>query len=81
MELGLGTVTTGIGDTGTVDKQNTSSGSGRVPGCTKGGAHCPSGLSAICRGKGQLCFELRVKPGREIPDHSAGEKVGNGAGV
>lgn len=79
--MGLGTVTTGMGDIGTVDKQNTSSGSGRVPGCTKGGAHCPSGLSAICWGKGQLRFELTVKPGREIPNHTAGVKVGNGEGV
>lgn len=41
----------------------------------------PSGLSAICQGTGQLPFELKGKPGREIPNHKAGEKVGSGTGV
>lgn len=41
----------------------------------------PSGLSAICQGTGQLPFELKGKPGRQTPNHKAGEKVGSGAGV
>lgn len=66
---------------GTVDKQNISSGSGRIPGCTQEGACLSPRAQRLLPGTGQLHFECRVKPGREIPNQKAGDKVGNGAGV
>ena len=67
---------------GAADKQNTSSSSGRAPGCTREGACVPlaqgSAPSARGQGTGQLRCELEVKQGEEFHTIGQGTRLGTG---
>lgn len=77
---GLGIGLWGLGDIWGLGINKTSSGSGRVPGCTEEGAGLSLRAQRHLQETRQLHFELQVKQGEEFQTTWQG-KVGDGQGL